>query len=584
MENISETIPTINISHWIVKKDKKVETIKKLLNKLDDSRCADRGKWWAVGMCVKKELNENDGWIVFDEWSKGCEEKYDYDKNRDIWDAMEVKDSMNVNVLKKYVNEDAIKDINENKSKRDKSHAGIAKLFIEEYPNILNTNKTVYIFDKHRWTEISKIKLQKLIASDFVNIIARRLSETVDEDDRDYYVEVIASLSHTKILNDICKYVEVLVNDDDAYEKLDENPNLIGFNNGVYDMKTGEFRDGKPDDYLTYTTNYDYLPSEEEKLDMWNNLLTDIFPDQDVRYYYKQVMAATLCGNRKFEQLYMHTGSGGNGKGLLTDLMQMVFGEYYSVMNSNLLTIASKSRNEASSELANKKGKRLAVTTEIEEGSTLQMAAIKQWSGGDKISTRELYKSAFEFIPQFTLHMYFNDKQPDLKSVDNAIKRRLRMFHYPISFVDNPTEPHHKKINPNLKGALKEDTGLWNAVISDLFEVWKDVSKLDFIQAPKECQKHIDKYLAENDTVNTWFVENIVRKAGSKIKATDLYQKYVEWMGKDPKTLSNTAFGKVMTDRFKVEKKHTRNGNIYENIAFGSGADAEDSDDETEDI
>ena len=186
-------------------------------------------------------------------------------------------------------------------------------------------------------------------------------------------------------------------------------------------------------------------------------MLADIFPDPEVCLYYKRVMAATLCGNRKFEQVYMHTGSGGNGKGLLTDLMEKVFGEYYSVMNSNLLTVSSKSRNEASPELANKKGKRIAVTTEIEEGSTLQMAAIKQWSGGDKISTRALYKDAFEFNPQFTLHMYFNDKQPDLKSVDDAIKRRLRMFHYPISFVDNPFLPNQKKGNPHLKSSIKND-------------------------------------------------------------------------------------------------------------------------------
>eukprot|EP00959_Pyramimonas_sp_CCMP1952_P137146 2869686-Pyramimonas_sp.AAC.1 len=32
------------------------------------------------------------------------------------------------------------------------------------------------------------------------------------------------------------------------YEKLDEKPNLIAFNNGVFDLDTNEFRDAKPED------------------------------------------------------------------------------------------------------------------------------------------------------------------------------------------------------------------------------------------------------------------------------------------------------------------------------------------------
>ena len=98
---------------------------------------------------------------------------------------------------------------------------------------------------------------------------------------------------------------------------------------------------------------------------------------------------------------------------------------------------------------------------------------------------------------------------------------------------------------------------------------------MDYIQAPAECQKHINKYLAENDTINTWFIENVQRIDGAKVKANDLYANYVAFMQRDPKTLSNTAFGKLMIDRFKLEKKKTKTCAVYENIMLICDADSD---------
>mmetsp|Transcript_15054 Transcript_15054/g.26156 ORF Transcript_15054/g.26156 Transcript_15054/m.26156 type:complete len:114 (-) Transcript_15054:473-814(-) len=41
--------------------------------------------------------------------------------------------------------------------------------------------------------------------------------------------------------------------------KLDSDPNLIAFTNGVWDLKKGLFRSACPDDNLSISTGYDYL-------------------------------------------------------------------------------------------------------------------------------------------------------------------------------------------------------------------------------------------------------------------------------------------------------------------------------------
>ena len=50
----------------------------------------------------------------------------------------------------------------------------------------------------------------------------------------------------------------MLFMNNDFLEKLDSKTNLLGFTNGVFDLDANEFRPGKPDDYITLSTKYDY--------------------------------------------------------------------------------------------------------------------------------------------------------------------------------------------------------------------------------------------------------------------------------------------------------------------------------------
>lgn len=79
--------------------------------------------------------------------------------------------------------------------------------------------------------------------------------------------------------------------------KFDNNPDIIGFNNGVYDLIKHEFREVKYSNYLTMSCGYDYNPSyEPDNMEDMLSLRKTIIPDEATRNLLLEVMSAELTG------------------------------------------------------------------------------------------------------------------------------------------------------------------------------------------------------------------------------------------------------------------------------------------------
>jgi P4 family phage/plasmid primase-like protien len=220
---------------------------------------------------------------------------------------------------------------------------------------------------------------------------------------------------------------------------LDSNNDLIGFKNGVFDLKNYQFRNGRPEDYISMSTGINYIDYDEHNSDIKAimKFYSTVFVIKKVRDYIFKTTASFLGGSVRDEQFYIYSGSGGNGKSKHIELIESALGDYACKLPVTLLTMKRAASNVASPELFRTKGKRFATLQEPDTKTRINVGLMKELTGGDKIQARPLYGEPIEFKPQYKLALICNDK-PEMPSHDDGTWRRVRNIEFISKFVHTP--------------------------------------------------------------------------------------------------------------------------------------------------
>lgn len=117
-------------------------------------------------------------------------------------------------------------------------------------------------------------------------------------------------------------------------DKLDRNPNLIGFNNGIFDLKKGVFRSGSPEDYVSLSVGYDYVEHCDQDPNVKSVLeyFELVFPDEDTRDYVFRLLASVLDGSYLKKPQLLKGSSNANGITTFVNFVNACFGDYFVKM------------------------------------------------------------------------------------------------------------------------------------------------------------------------------------------------------------------------------------------------------------
>ena len=172
---------------------------------------------------------------------------------------------------------------------------------------------------------------------------------------------------------------------------------------------------------------------------------------------------------------------------------------------------------DAQPEMAELKGARLVIASELEEGMRLNTARVKQLCSTDKIFAAKKYHQPFSFTPSHTTVLYTNHL-PKVGAIDAGTWRRLQVIPFKARIEGNSDVKNYGDwLFENAGGAiLKWIIAGAQRVIANNFRLVR----------PPVVEKAIQKYMRENDWLSIFLEECCLRDPSFREQSGQLYTCY----------------------------------------------------------
>ena len=531
----------------------------------------DRYEYWvSVGMALKNTFkNEQEAFELFNYYSsKGNNyEGYEKTKYKFCSFVMSNSDGYTIATIYYYAMEDNKPNFIKimNKTTLDLGQTDICKFLklIAGYKFIYKSNGDnykLYCYNGKFW-ERNDVLLRNCLSTELYDFLRTILVEvywnTKDFIQLKNKIDKLKSISFKREIIETYKEYGL-----DNNVMFDDKWHLLGFNNMTYDMETCTFREYKYDDYIATTTGYDWREPTDEELDTMNKLIESIMPIPEEREVYLQVLSTGLEG-RCLEKFIIFNGKGGNGKGMINDIMLLALGDYAMIGNNGILFETSKTGSNP--EKANIHKKRIVVFREPPEKHKFENSTVKELTGGGSFSARGLYESNANKELNLTMIVECNKRPLFKEEPGDAEIRRIVDIQFRSSFVsdDNMLDEscYIYKANPMYKTRAFQDKHKY-ALIKILMQAhtryYKDNQSV--LKLPQSIVDRSRQYLEMSCNIVEWFKENYeeTHDLTQYVQIKDVYDLF-----KTSDFYSNLS----KADRAKYTKKYI-NEYISENIFF----------------
>lgn len=293
---------------------------------------------------------------------------------------------------------------------------------------------------------------------------------------------------------------------------FDADPMLLGAQNGVIDLQTGELLPHDPVHMVSRLCSVDLAPRGARPRRWLRALLQMMAGRRSMVRYLQRLAGYILMGKRPLHLITFVYGGGGNGKSTFVETLAWALGDYAA--SAEMQTFEEQRGERHPTELARLAGARLVIASENTHASRLNVGLLKRLTGGDRIAARYMRQDYFEFVPRFVPVLVGNHK-PRLPAVDDGLARRLHFVPFGVRFD-----------RPNL-GLMDELRTEGAAILRWAVEGCLAYQR-DGLRPPQEVLAATRAYLEQQDLVGQWIDERTEAVPGHELLAA-LVANFAKW-------------------------------------------------------
>lgn len=353
-------------------------------------------------------------------------------------------------------------------------------------------------------------------------------------------IDVIPNLKDVQ-RKEVFKYLMLICD-----EKEQSDANFIAFNNGVYDLVTGELKPFSTDIVITNKIPWDYKPDAYSELaDSTLNKLA--CGDAAIRALLEECIGYCFYRRNELGKAFILTGDKSNGKSTFLDCVKAILGD----RNISALDLKELGDRFNTSMMF---GKLANIGDDIGDdflqGS--QVSVFKKIVTGNRIKAERKGQDPFEFNPFIKLLFSANDI-PRMKDKTGAVRRRLVIIPFNATFTR--ADPDY---DVNIKYKLIQQDSVEYLIrlgITGLDRVRKNQG---FTSSDK-VQHQLDEYEEENNPILA-FIRNTGKEMIINQPTNEVYKRYQVFMADNGFALpvSNIVFSKCINKLLGTEVKQKK--------------------------
>jgi putative DNA primase/helicase len=331
-----------------------------------------------------------------------------------------------------------------------------------------------------------------------------------------------------------------------AATDLDARSNLLGCENGIIDLRTGELLTGRPDLLVSRTTGLAYDP--DATCPRFEQFLTEVQGDDlDVQEHLRLMMGYLLTGETGVQKLWVFHGIGANGKSVLLETLLAVLGDY-GIKASGSVLLGRENYGGPRPDIARLAGARLVAVSETDRRDPFSEARVKELTGGERIATRTLYRDEFEFVPAAKFVLATNGL-PTVSGSDNGLWRRILVVPFERTF-DTPDPSLGRKLRAELPGILA-------LAVRGAVEFYAANGR---IPIPKRYEVAGREYRADQDTFGSFLAEHCELDTQASVGAASIQRAYANWCEQEGRVARDwqTVCARALRERGCTARRYGR--------------------------